>query len=151
MLHCSREQRCRWGICLCPSVNQLASLKSSTTHARTHVSCFVRLHPDYIFTAAVAPLGENFSASFETLSCTATYPKKHKARICGQVRNWEGLQVVPSERGRKWRIDKDDIEFIRMQRRQFIKSQKRWRKSVVIDRDFLQLKKALLLGISMYG
>lgn len=57
----------------------------------------VRLHPTYVFTAAVAPLGKDFTSAFKPVSGAAAYPEENEGRVRSEGRERKLLKCVPGE------------------------------------------------------
>jgi hypothetical protein len=86
-----------------------------STYTRASVRGSVGLDPDYVLASAVAPLCEDFSATFESLARAAANPEEDEAGIRREGGDWELLEVLPGERRREGRIEEDHIELRRMQ------------------------------------
>lgn len=82
------------------------------THARAVIGVDVGLDPDDVLASSVAPFCEDFATPLEALACAAANPHENERRIRGERGYWKFLELVPAERGRERRVEKDHVEFI---------------------------------------
>ncbi len=60
-------------------------------YARPVIALQVCLHPTHVLAAAIAPLGEELTPTFEPIPRATAYPKKDKRRVRRERREREVL------------------------------------------------------------